>query len=72
LLASGALPPDGLGRDEGVVERAVANALAVDFGTFKGQVLSYLEPEAQAQYDSPSAWDSIVLEVVDALRGAAS
>jgi hypothetical protein len=54
------------------VERASANALSVDFGTFKSQVLAYLEPEAQAQYDSPSAWDTIVLEVVGALRGAAS
>jgi hypothetical protein len=32
-------------------------------------VLSYLEPDDQAPFDSPSAWDSIVLEVVDALRG---
>ena len=54
------------------MERAAANAMAVDFGTFKSQVLSYLEPEAQAQYDSPSAWDSIVLAVVDALRGGPS
>jgi hypothetical protein len=40
--------------------------------TFKSQVLSCLEPEAQAQYDSPSVWNTIVLEVVDALRGGAS
>ena len=72
LLASGAVPPARPGRDEGLVERASANAMAVDFGTFKSQVLSYLEPEAQAQYDSPSAWDSIVLAVVDALRGGPS
>ncbi len=50
---------------------ACANAMAVDFGAFKSQVLSYLEPEAQALYDSPSVWDAIVLEVVDALRGGA-
>jgi hypothetical protein len=54
------------------VERACANALALDFGTFKSQVLSYLEPEAQVQYDSPPAWDAIVLEVVDGLRGGKS
>jgi hypothetical protein len=46
--------------------------MAVDFGAFKSQVLSYLEPEAQAQYDSPAAWDSIVREVAEALRGRAS
>ena len=54
------------------MERACANAMAVDFGTFKSQVLSYLEPEAQAPYDSPSVWDTIVLEVVQALRGGLS
>jgi hypothetical protein len=46
--------------------------MAVDFGAFKSQVLSYLEPETQAQYDSPSTWDTILLEVVDALRARPS
>jgi len=72
LLAGGATlraSPEGEGN---VMERARANALTVDFGTFKSQVLAYLEPEAQPQYDSASAWDTIVLEVVEALRGAAS
>jgi len=72
LLAGGAALRASTGRDGDVVDRALANALTVDFGAFKSQVLAYLEPEAQAQYDSPSAWDTIVLEVVDALRGAVS
>ena len=72
LLAGGAPLRASTGRDGNVVDRARTNALKVDFGAFKSQVLAYLEPEAQAQYDSPSAWDTIVLEVVDALRGAAS
>ena len=72
LLAGGATLRASPERDKDVVERARANALTVDFGTFKSQVLAYLDPEAQAQYDSPSAWDTIVLEVVEALRGAAS
>jgi predicted nucleotidyltransferase component of viral defense system len=72
LLAGGATLRASPERDGDVVERARANALTVDFGTFKSQVLAYLEPEAQAQYDSPSAWDTIVLEVVEALRGARS
>jgi len=72
LLAGGARLRATLVPGGDVVERARANALSVDFGTFKSQVLAYLEPEAQAQYDSPSVWDTIVLEVVDALRGAAS
>jgi predicted nucleotidyltransferase component of viral defense system len=72
LLARGATLPGTAVRDRGLAERACANAMAVDFGAFKSQVLSYLEPEAQAQYDSPAAWDSIVREVAEALRGRAS
>jgi hypothetical protein len=72
LLAGGARLHATPGPGGDVVERANANALSVDFGTFKSQVLACLEPEAQAQYDSPSAWDTIVLEVVDAFRGVAS
>jgi len=35
-------------------------------------VLAFLAPEEQAQYDSPTVWDSVVLEVVDALRAGGS
>jgi hypothetical protein len=42
--------------------------MTVDFGMFKGQVLAHLPPDDQAQYDSSSVWDTIVLEVADALR----
>ena len=45
----------------------VANAMTVDFRMFKGQVLAYLPPDDQAQYDSSSVWDTIVLEVADGL-----
>ena len=72
LLASGAPLLGRPDQDRGVAEPACANAMAVDFGAFKSQVLSYLEPEAQAQYGSPSVWDTIVLEVADALRGGAA
>lgn len=72
LLASGATLLGTPQPDRGLAERACANAMAVDFGAFKSQVLSSLEPEAQVQYDSPSVWDTIVLEVVEALRGGAS
>jgi hypothetical protein len=68
LLAGGATLRGRTGLGDGVAERASANAMSIDFDTFKSQVLSYLEPEARAQYDSPSTWDTIVLEVVDGLR----
>jgi hypothetical protein len=59
---------DVLGELEDVVlQRARANALSVDFRMFKSQVLAYLPSEDQARYDSSSVWDSMVLEVVEAL-----
>jgi predicted nucleotidyltransferase component of viral defense system len=55
-----------------ITKQASANALAVDFATFKSQVLAYLNADEQARYDSASVWESIVLEVVEALgRGDA-
>jgi predicted nucleotidyltransferase component of viral defense system len=68
LLATGAAAGAVENLDPRVVERASANAMTVDFGMFKSQVLAYLPPDDQAQYDSSSVWDTIVLEVADALR----
>jgi predicted nucleotidyltransferase component of viral defense system len=67
LLAVGAAAGVVADLDEAVRERAAANALSVDFGRFKGQVLGYLAPGDQARFDAPSVWDSMVLEVVQAL-----
>jgi len=55
------------GLEERVLARAGASALSVDFGMFKSQVLAYLPPEDQERFDSSSVWDSMVLEVVEAL-----
>jgi len=68
LLAGGATLAAGSDVDRDDLQRACANALAIDFGTFKSQVLAYLESDVQAQYDAASAWDTVVLEVVDRLR----
>ncbi len=68
LISAGAMAgiaPD-LDRDD--VGRARANAMTIDFATFKGQVLAYLAPEDQAYYDSASVWDTLVLEVVTSLE----
>ncbi len=46
---------------------AESNAMSVTFDVFKAQVLSYLHPEHQAQYDSEPVWEDAVLRVVDAL-----
>lgn len=51
---------------------AQQNAMSVSFDIFKAQVLAFLAPAYQAQYDTPQVWDDMVLRVVDALKGAAS
>lgn len=48
--------------------KAKENILSTSFAIFKSQVLSYLEPEVQRQYDSEDIWDSIRLKVVAALE----
>lgn len=67
LLATGGAA-GAVERDPRVAERASANAMTIDFGMFKSQVLAYLPPHDQAHYDSSSVWDTILLEVVEALR----
>jgi predicted nucleotidyltransferase component of viral defense system len=51
---------------------ARTKVLAMSFDEFKSQVVVYLSPDDQAQYDSDAVWDSMRLEVVDALSGESS
>lgn len=48
---------------------AQQNALSISYDVFKSQVLSFLAPEYQAQYDTPAVWDEMVLRVVESLKG---
>jgi predicted nucleotidyltransferase component of viral defense system len=50
------------------VEDAIETTYSVSFEDFKGQVIAFLEPEYQSQYDSNKMWDEMVLRVVDALK----
>lgn len=43
------------------------NVLAVDFGQFKSQVLSYLESDLQSHYDSEEIWDAMRWRIIEAL-----
>ena len=43
------------------------NIFSMDFVIFKSQVISYLEPEDQPEFDSKEVWDNIRLHVVEAL-----
>jgi predicted nucleotidyltransferase component of viral defense system len=56
--------------DPALIDKARTNAMAIDFRTFKSQVLGYLPPDARATYDSKSTWETMVLEVVEALDRA--
>jgi hypothetical protein len=58
--------------DPDLLDRACANAMAIDFGMFKSQVLAYLEPNDRTSFNPSPAWDTVVLEVVDALRSGRS
>jgi len=48
------------------------NILAVDFGQFKSQVVSYLEPELQPQYDTEETWDVMRWRIIEALGEGSS
>jgi len=69
LIATGAAAGTAGALDPAEVERARLNAMAMDFGTFKSQVLAYLPPDEQPRYDSAPVWDTLVLEVVESLGG---
>jgi len=43
------------------------SVLAVGFGQFKSQVISYLEPDLQRQYDSEETWDAMRWRIIEAL-----
>lgn len=54
------------------LHEAESNVMSVTFDIFKSQVLSYLHPDYQRQYNSASVWDDIVLKVAEALKEGAS
>ncbi len=49
------------------LNKTVENILSLDYATFKSQVISYLEPEDQPQYESEEVWDNMRLQVIEAL-----
>ena len=71
LLNSGAVVPanETISLPADVLQEAEQRCLAMRFGDFKSQVLSYLAPDHQTAYDNPDVWDNMVLRVTEALRG---
>lgn len=52
------------------LDSARQKALALSFDDFKGQVLAYLHPDDQSVYDSPEAWESMQLNLLEMLGSA--
>jgi hypothetical protein len=68
LLESGFAPTDVFaGARKPDLAQVKENILAVDFGQFKSQVVSYFEPDLQPQYDSEEVWDGMRWRVIEAL-----
>jgi len=49
------------------IARVKDNILSVDFGQFRSQVVSYLEPDLGPLYDSEEAWDAMRWRIIEAL-----
>jgi len=73
LLASGKVEPAADNRpvNPATLREAGRRCLTVPFAAFKSQVLSYLLPEHQAAYGSAGQWDTMALQVAEALGGSA-
>lgn len=69
LLDAGLLANTALaGTRQEDAARVRENILAVDFGQFKSQVLSFLESDLCSRYDSEDLWDRIRLRIIEALN----
>jgi predicted nucleotidyltransferase component of viral defense system len=68
LLGTGMAPSSvSLGQGRADFSLVKENVLAVDFGQFKSQVISYLEPDVQPFYDSEETWDAMRRRIIEAL-----
>jgi len=69
LLASGADSAVVCEKAAKYIDKAKHNVWEVSYDMFKSQVVSYLQPEYQAQYSSQELWDNIILTIVKTLEG---
>lgn len=53
--------------EDSLCRQAKKKAFTVTFDMYKAQVVSFLNPDYQSQYDSPALWDSMILRVDEAL-----
>lgn len=50
------------------LERAIENAMSIDFSAFKGQVVAYLMNDYQEYYDNAKVWEKLKMEVIHILE----
>jgi hypothetical protein len=70
LLETGLIFGAGLAQGGPEAVKVRDHILAVDFGQFKSQVISYLEPDIQSQYDSQRTWDMMRWRIIESLEAA--
>jgi predicted nucleotidyltransferase component of viral defense system len=69
LLVNAGPTPTQLNKSQrDLIPKAIDNALSVSYDDFTGQVVAYLEPQAQRDYNNREAWNSLQERVVDALQ----
>lgn len=54
-----------------LLPQAIDNAMSIGFEDFVGQVVAFLEPEHQGDFDKRASWEALQEQVVDTLRGLA-
>ncbi|MCX6553927.1 MAG: nucleotidyl transferase AbiEii/AbiGii toxin family protein [Candidatus Aminicenantes bacterium] len=50
------------------LQQAIDNILSITFPVFKSQVLTFLNPDYQRQYDSEEVWHDLLLKIVERLE----
>jgi len=67
LLDSGRLTKDLIADTKQDLDKVRETVLSVDYGQFKSQVVSYLEPDTQPQYETEDGWDEMRWRLIGAL-----
>lgn len=55
-----------------LIQQATECAMSVDFDQFRGQVVEFLAPDAQAYYSNPNAWETLQNQVIRKLESLGS
>ncbi len=55
-------------KEKASLSRAKDNIFSIDYKIFKSQVLSYLDPDDRALYESEETWDMMRLKIIEVLE----